>query len=151
MQEANDRSFEIEAKFDSIPSGTYASQGLIVEQDADNFLQYYFFSWDDPSRINLYAAKVVGGTVQPELYNEEITSDITGTPMYLRLTRQGDQWTLWYSDNGTIWIQADTFSHSMTVTSVGVFVGNGSTGDPPQDPPGFTAEVDYFYQNMVAP
>ena len=145
MQEANDRSFEIEIKLDSMPIGSYAAHGLIVEQDSDDFFQFYIYSWE--STLRLYADKVVAGLVT-ELTNTAITGDISGVPMYLRLTRVGDDWYQWYSDDGSTWLGGYTFTHPMTVTSVGLFVGNESSGGA--DPPAFTGSFDYFF-NTAAP
>jgi uncharacterized repeat protein (TIGR01451 family) len=145
MQNASDQNFEIEVKLDSMPIGAYAAHGLLVEQDPDDFLQYYIYSYE--SALLLYAAKVTAGVVTP-LTDTLISGDISGVPMYLRLTRDGDDWYQWYSDDGLTWLGGYSFNHPLTVTSVGLFVGNES--DHPADPPGFTGSFDYFF-NTAAP
>jgi len=62
-----------------------------------------------------------------------------GLPLYLRVKREGDQWTESYSYNGTTWTTAGSFTQAMTVSRVGALAGN--SGSPA---PAFTALVDYF-------
>lgn len=63
--------------------------------------------------------------------------------IYLRLGRMGDQWTARYSYDGSTWTTAGTFSHPLSVWSVGVFAGNF---DPN---PAYTAIVDYFFETSA--
>ena len=60
----------------------------------------------------------------------------------MRIRRVGNQWTQWYSSNGTAWTQAGTFSHALSVGRVGPWIGNA--GSPI---PAFTGLVDYFFNN----
>src|SRR5207249_4385793 len=64
MQAANNTDFEIEAKFETAPSGTDAMQGLLVQADAQNFLRFEFYSSD--TSLNIFAASFAAGapTVQ---------------------------------------------------------------------------------------
>jgi len=148
MQTANNRSFEIEAKFDSTPSGTYTAQGLLVQQDDNDLLEYYVYSFGTTLRI--FAALVVDGVEQqPYLVDTNIpTSRITAAPMYLRINRSGNFWTLSYSGNGTDWWTAVTFNRSMVVNQVGVVVGNQDDPDT-GILPGFLMIVDYFQNNAM--
>jgi hypothetical protein len=67
--------------------------------------------------------------------------------MWMRVRRQGDVWTQFYSFNGTSFTQNTSFTHAMTVTSVGVFAGNAAVSGTP---PAFTCLVDYFF-NTASP
>jgi hypothetical protein len=58
----------------------------------------------------------------------------------MRIGRQGDVWTQWYSFDGQQWIAAGSFTFAMTVNSVGIFAGNA--GYPVSN---FTAVIDYFF------
>lgn len=145
MQAASDRSFEIEVKFDSMLSGTYTSQGLLVENDANDALQFYFYS--DQSGLNVYATKIIAGVSTPE-YNAKLTG--LTSPMYLRINRSGDWWVLSYSADGTIWNTVDSFSYDMPVTAVGIIVGNEhSSPAPPLVPPAITGSIDYFFNTAT--
>ena len=42
MQMASDEDMQLEVKFESVPTERYQFQGIIVEQDADNYLRYEF-------------------------------------------------------------------------------------------------------------
>src|SRR5688500_6021937 len=44
MQPASNEDFQMEAKFESKPTGKYVSQGLIVEASPGNWLRFDFFS-----------------------------------------------------------------------------------------------------------
>jgi hypothetical protein len=44
LQSITNVDFEVEAKFDSIPARFYQSEGIIVEQDAQNYLRFDFAS-----------------------------------------------------------------------------------------------------------
>jgi PKD repeat protein len=138
MQPALDDDFEIEVKFESLPTQRFQLQGLLIEQDPQNFLRVDFYS--DGSVLRLFAARFVNG-VPTTLRSQTITAAPT---LYLRLTRQGDTWTPQYSYDGVSWIGVSGFTHALAVTSVGVFAGNAGGN------PAFTAVVDYFF-NTAAP
>ena len=58
--------------------------------------------------------------------------------MYLRVTRAGDNWTVRYSTDGTIWNMVPSFDKIFNVSAVGVYAAN-SAGTA------HTAVVDYFF------
>jgi len=139
MQPAADDDFEIEVKFESEPTKRFQDQGLLVEQDASNFIRFDVFS--DGSDPYVFAATFVEGLPVIRL-RETIPS---APVIYLRLRRSGDQWTARYSFDGSNWTTATSFSHALSVSSVGVYVGN-ATPNPEFPAPGFTAVVDYFFE-----
>ncbi|MCI2401184.1 Ig-like domain-containing protein [Aliiroseovarius sp. N1Y82] len=132
MQGISDGDFQIETRFLSTPSEKYQLQGLLVEQDADNWLR--FDTYSDGKKLYAFAAITVDG-VSSMAFRVRIPSD---TAPYLRLTRAGDDWTLDYSTDGTTWVTAGSFTHALTASQVGVFGGNTGLTT------GFTAQVDYF-------
>jgi hypothetical protein len=132
-QAANNTDFQAEVKFDSAVASRFQLQGLTVEQDAANLLRFDFYS--DGSSVRIYSASFVNGVASKRI-QKTITA---GVPLYMRVTRLGNQWTLAYSYNGTTWLNGGSYSHSLAVTSVGIFAGNA--GSPP---PAHTALVDYF-------
>ncbi|MGQ4647525.1 Ig-like domain-containing protein [Lyngbya aestuarii] len=138
MQAAQDTDFELEVKFASQPSQRYQIQGLIVEQDANNWLR--FDTYYDGSQLNVFAAATTNGSSQAK-FSVQVVS---GSAPYLRVNRQGDVWTLQYSADGVNWSAAGSFTQALTVSSVGTFAGNAG------DSPAFTAQVDYFF-NTAAP
>lgn len=133
MQPANNTSFEVEAKFDSPLANQVQMHGVLVEQDANNFIRFDFST--SGSSTKLFSGTAINGVYTPR-YNV----NITGTPPYMRVRREGDLWTMMYSFDGTSWATAASFVQNLTVTSVGPFAGNAGS-----NPPQYTALVDYFF------
>ena len=134
MQATNDTDFGIEARFASVPSGTHALQGLVVMDEAGNFLRFDYFSASN--NVNLFSAAVMGGGASV-LVNQPIQPD---GELSLRIVRTGNDWDLQHSTGGSNWQSAASFSLPMTVSHVGVFAGNATP-----DFPAFTGVVDYFF------
>ncbi|MCD4814867.1 MAG: Ig-like domain-containing protein, partial [Methanosarcinales archaeon] len=142
MQAANNTDFEIEVKFESQLTSEFQMQGVIVQQNDSNYLRFDFFK--DATKTYVFAASITNGTPN----QENILEISPGNPLYLRVKRQGDQWTQSYSYDGANWITAANFSHVLSVTSVGPFVGNH--GNPESSSPAFTGLIDYFF-NTTSP
>jgi GH18 family chitinase len=135
MQSANDTDFEVELKFESEVTTRYQIQGLIIEEDTQNYLRLDFHS--DGSATRLFAASFVNGTPTPRANRVIAANGVV--PLYMKLKRQGTLWTHSYSFDGKTWTVADSFSHALKVTKVGTFISN--EGNPP---PAFTGLLDYF-------
>ena len=135
MQPAADTDFEVEAKFESPVSANYQLQGILVEQSPLDLMRVEFLYYENQPRI--FIASVVGG-IADILANIILPSG--DAPMYLRVTRAGDNWTVRYSTDGTIWNTAPSFDKIFNVSAVGVYAAN-SAGTP------HTAVVDYFFNN----
>jgi hypothetical protein len=140
MQPANNVDFEIEVKFESVVSQEYQMQGVLVEQDSDDFLRFDFHSVDSSTRI--FAASFTSGSPPSQKILQVITG---GAPLYMRVRRTGDQWALSYSYDGENWTTSGSFAHALSVTKVGAFVGNAGSS-----PPAHTGSIDYFF-NSAAP
>ncbi|WP_415184803.1 cadherin-like domain-containing protein [Phaeovulum sp.] len=138
MQDTENADFQIETRFLSQPTEKYQMQGLLVEQDAENWLR--FDTYSDGKRLYAFAAITLDG-VSSNAFKVAIPENIAP---YLQLTRAGDQWTFAYSQDGVVWTTAGSFSYAMDVTSTGVFAGNTGAAT------GFTAQVDYF-ENTAQP
>ena len=138
MQTTADTDFQLQTRFLSTPTQKFQLQGLLVEQDADNWLR--FDTYSDGSKLYAFAAITVNGSSSVG-FKMQIPG---GSAPYVQVTRAGDLWTMEYSTDGTTWVTAGSFTHAMTVTSAGVFAGN--TGQAT----GFTAQVDYF-ENTADP
>ena len=143
MEAAANQDFELEVKFESQPTQAYQLQGVIVETSPGNYLRFDFYH--DGATLRVFAASFVsnGATVR---HSQGIAAAPAGGALYMRVGRQGNQWTQSYSYNGTTWFAAASFSHAMTVNQIGVFAGNaGGTSAP-----AYTAVVDYFF-NTASP
>ena len=144
MRSALDIDFEVETKFVSEPASGYQIQGIIIEQDENNWLRYDLYH--NGSGLHLFAATTINGN-SVSRFNLNVNP---GDAHYLRVSRSGDTWTFQYATDGTTWITAGSFSLPISVHAVGPFAANhpvlGYT-------PAFTAVVDYFFNTAepIAP
>jgi len=148
MQPASDTDFELEVKFESGLSQKYQIQGVLVEQDDDDFLRFNFHS--DGSNTRIFATSFISGTpTTPPLINSAIT-DTNVAPLYMRVKRQGDLWTQSYSYDGLTWTPSVSFTHALTVNWVGLFVGNSGVRSDGLDSPAYTGDMDYFFNTEAS-
>jgi len=134
MQTANNANFEVEARFESVMSEQFQLQGIFIEQDNENLIRFEFYH--DGISTHIFASTYVGLTGTTRV--NDVIPD--GAPLCMRVARQGNQWTQSYSYDGETWITAVSFSHVMTVTAVGPYVGNSGSS-----PPAFVGLIDYFF------
>jgi len=141
MQAADNRNFELVAKFDTDLTQNYQSQGILIEGGASALLRFDF-SYNNG--VTLYAGAWSPGKLQTKL-NLPIDA---GAAHYLRVVRAGDKWTVSYSATGADadWTTAGDFKYPMTVTRAGVYAGNLKQGS--NVAPALTAEIDFF-QNVA--
>ena len=140
VQDATNSDFDLEVKFESSLSEQYQLQGLLIEQDASNYIRFDFFS--DGASTRNYAAVFSDGTRTIKT-NTVITAGAIA-PLFLRVHRSSDNWSMEYSLDSTNWVSTASFSHPMTVNNVGITAGNAGS-----NPPAFTAMVDYFFNSLV--
>ncbi|NED95097.1 DUF1349 domain-containing protein [Phytoactinopolyspora alkaliphila] len=131
-QAVADSDFQAEVRFTTVPTQKYQTQGILVEQNATNWLRFDVYSTG--SALRVFAAKTINGS-STQLLQSNISA---GPEVQLRLTREGDSWTLAYSTNGTTWVNTTTVTHPLQANRIGPFASNGSPY------PAFTAEVDWF-------
>ena len=143
MQATDNTDFEVEVKFDTTVNFKFQLQGIIIQQDNNNFLRFDFFN--DGSNTNVFYAKFVNGTAT----ESDATSIGTGSPMYMKITRQGDVFTQAYKLGAGDWTTHKSIAYpGLSVTQSGVFAGN--VGNKPTNAPAFTSAIDYFF-NTAAP
>lgn len=138
MQDAEDTDFSVEAKFVSEPSAQFQTQGILVEEDEANYVRFSVHSEEG-------VLKAFIATLRDDVpdVRRELTIPETGES-YLRLEREGSEWTAVISVNGQDFDPIVTFEFDMGVTAAGVFVGNAEP-----EPVEYTALVDYFFDNDV--
>jgi len=140
MQAADDEDFELEVSFDSVVETAYQMQGLLIEQDADHWLRFDFYSNGTTTRI--FAASTTAG--QTSFIGRLVVTP--GVPLRLRVDRSGDHWVQsWSDDAGQSWTAALDFDHALAVHEVGIFAGSAGAS-----PPAFTLEADYFWRTTQA-
>ena len=135
MQTTANTDFELDAKFDSPLLNSGHVQGILIQQDVDNFLRFDF-NRDATGNIDIFSASVAGPTGTTRIH----TSAPLVAPFYLRVRRQGNLWTHLYSQDGASWTTAGSFTYALNATSVGPFFANGGS-----TPTAFTGLVDYFF------
>lgn len=140
MQQAADTSFEIEARFASVLSGTGRIQGLLVEQDSANAIRFDLIANGRTTRV--HAATIGGGALTVRVD----TAIPGGVPLSLRVRRRDSSWTQQFSRDGRTWATAGSFDHPIAVAKVGSFVGNA--GNPAPD---ITGVIEYIRTPQSGP
>jgi regulation of enolase protein 1 (concanavalin A-like superfamily) len=138
MQPVGTGDFTIEVRFDSIPTLQYQFEGVIIQQDANNYLRFNFGA----AFGNLYAtaSSIVSGAEVSQGISA-ITLPGGTQSLWMRITRAGSHWTETFSTGGD-YSTAASFNAALTPTLVGPFTGNYSGNAATA--PGFSAVIDYF-------
>ena len=142
MQTTPNSDFQVEVRFESPLISQYQFEGILVQQDASNFIRFDVVR--DASSARFFTASFSGGT--PTIRKD--TAIVASGQIFLRVKRQGAAWTGYFSTDGVAWVSAVSFSNTLTVAAVGPFAGNH--GIPVSSTPAFTALVDYFF-NSASP
>ena len=138
VQHIADTDLDLRIKFDSTPSDRYQTQGILIEQDADNWIR--FDVHHNGSQHRALAATTTNGTTSARLSTGIV---LTG-PTWLDISRTGDVWTYAVSADGTEFTTIGTFEQAMAVTTVGPFAANHNPN------PAHTASIDWI-QNADDP
>ncbi len=147
MQDANDVDFEIEAKFESDLTTNHQIEGLLIQQDVNNWIRFDFHARDANVHIYVAAYEDDTQTINPVFDNIiDPILDPNANPIWAKLKREANHWTMWYSANGMDWTYVTDFSYTFTVNSVGILAGNAKGTSSPA----FTCNVDYFF-NTASP
>ena len=140
LQGCNNVDFELQAFFDTAVDTTGRRMGLLVRQDADDFLQAVAES-DALDQPVLSLVRFTGGA-RVVVLGPVTLSGQTLPSVGLRLNRFGPVWSLLYSLNGgASWLPAGQANSVLQATQVGVFAGN--SGSPA---PAFDVSVDYVFE-----
>ncbi len=136
LQAAPAGDFSVQAKFDTPMTTKWQEQGIVVAKSATEFLRFEVYY--DGSLHGL-AAQYAGSATPVTFGNTPITAS---APVYLRVTRTGDDWVFAYSDDGTTFTEIASFTLTYAPVSFGPYAGNkpAATGSAP----GFNAAIDYF-------
>jgi hypothetical protein len=147
LQACNNTDFEIEVKLESgVNAPQFQEQGILIKQDDFNFLRFEFFSTNSNTRIFASILQSPSNTL-PLNSNNKINADVlplNTAPLYMRIKREGDLWTQWYSTDGSTWVEAVNFTHALVVSGIGLYSGNAGNN------PAHTAQFDYF-KNLADP
>ena len=142
MQPCPNTDFEVEVKFQTPLTQRYQIEGIIVQQDLQNFIRFDFVR--DGVNTRLFAGSFVNNSGT----NVRDVPIVPGNPLYLRVKRQGNLWTESYSYNAINWTAIAPFERALTVSALGPYAANH--GEPGSASPAFIAHVDYFF-NTASP
>jgi len=154
MQPADDTDLDYVVKFNSDVSQSVQTQGMLI-QESNNKLMRVDFYYNPGQQNNVPNDEVVvyAGIWTPGALQKKVLLPIAAADAnYLRVTRVGLKWTIFYSATGQAddWQKADDFNYDMRVNRAGVYAGNlrpaGATVAP-----AFTADIDFFYNATGAP
>lgn len=124
-----------ETKIDGINIGSqYQTYGIMLEQNTSNYLRFEY--WSDASGAKVAAWKTISNGGSNAIGVQPVTM---GNANYLRVTKTGTTYKLEYSQNGSSWALAGSFTQAgFTVNRSGLYVINAGTN------PQTIANFDYF-------
>lgn len=131
LQATDDVDFTLNTHFISTPQERYQMQGFLIGGDSGEYLR--IDTYHDGGGLRLFAA-LVGDNNRTIFLNVPLSEPAP----YLTVYRSGDTFTISVSSDGVTFTEVGDFTHSIVVTTSGLFAGNVGRAD------GFTAEVDYF-------
>ena len=138
MQSIFNTDFELDVKFES-PVQAGQIQGIIVEQEAGTYLVLNVYHNGIETRVQsiAYTNNVSGNKL------EKVIAD--AAPIYLRVKREGNTWTHYFSYDGIIWNAARVLTSTLIPNSAGVLAGNFGGANAPEH----TAIVDYMFSTAT--
>ena len=161
MQAADNADLDYVVKFRSDVTQNVQTQGILIEEDATRMLRIDFSANPDQKaevlndEVLVYVGLWTRGTApDPDRLQPKMSKVIGAADAnYLRVTRVGAKWTVFYSATGQAndWQKAGDFGNTpLEIKRAGVFAGNlrptGATVAP-----AFTAEIDFFHNATGAP
>jgi regulation of enolase protein 1 (concanavalin A-like superfamily) len=138
MQKVTNGNFQVQVRFQSDVELANQEEGILVEQDTTHFLRFDILY--DGSNVRLFSADISGSNFTIFVNNP---INVTQAPIWLQLTRTGNNWVEQWSTDGQNFVTGATFSDTLTVTSLGPYGGTANTNGI--GAPAFTAIVDYFF------
>lgn len=148
-----DTDFDLQVKFDSGLTGDGQSQGVVVDQNGLNVIQFDLRRTGGANRLvttiftaTMNAASSSTGSVSlpRSFFSYPISSTVSSS--YLRVRRVGDLWRAYRSTDGNSWIQVgSSFTLPFAVTRVGIYGANLATALDGSDAPAHTAALDYAF------
>lgn len=138
LQNVSNTDFAVKAKFEGYFSGGFQDHGIIIQESNNKFLRFDIYY--NGSATYAFCA-FVNNTDSTILKNTQV---IVTNKMFIRLQRNGNSWTFWYSQDGNNWTTIHTFSQTLNVNQVGPYIGNKNLSGG-QPAPAHTILVDYFF------
>lgn len=145
LQNCANEDFTVEAKFESSLSGvafsSYQAQGIMIQADVNNFIRFDLTTGNRDS-TKAFSAVFAGGLTNPQVKIDRGISRYGVAPLWLRVNRTGNVFTMMTSKDGVIFDTMGTFTHGLAVTKVGLYTINAGTNAQT-----FTMIADYFFNS----
>ncbi len=140
VQTISNVDFDVAVKIDSTLKGStqYYGQGLLVEGDAKDYIRVGVIA---TGTVNLSVNTIIAGVETTPLQIAPFSS--YPVPTYLRLTRAGTTYTVYWSKDGTTWNEVGTFTDSVVVTGLAPYAWNYNA--TPSLATALTATFDWFH------
>lgn len=129
--------FEVEAKFESVLTSRFQTQGIVVEEDDDSYLRFEIHH--DGTGTKAFVASVLDNN--PTIYFSGALP--TTSAQYVRVGRVGNTWKMSYSTDGVTFTELVSMVVGIESAYVGPYIGNTATGS--NTPPAFIGSIDYFF------
>ena len=126
LTRAPEGDFQITTRVEILPTENFQHASLNAYQDDDNYVQINrAYAYGDTVNFDME----VGGTIS----NTQVT--VPETDLFLRITKEGNEYSGHYSPDGVTWILVDTYTASLSPISVGVGAANvlGGAAEIPAD------------------
>ncbi|HEV7523463.1 MAG TPA: hypothetical protein VGP92_00770, partial [Acidimicrobiia bacterium] len=129
--------FTLEAKFLNVPNVNDEMTGFLVEESPTKFARFDLLY--NNNVLKLFAGFVNGATGTPLTV---LNLPAQAGPVWMRLTRAGNTWTMSWSNNGTTFTAASAVTAALTPTSMGLFAANHSPVSVAATP-AYTSKIAY--------
>jgi len=142
LREAPAGDFEISTALHFAPTSNYQAAGLVVFQDQGDVLQLSRAFCDIVNSCTgdgVYFDNFENGSVTGSNFNTPFQGEI----IYLRLRREGNTYTGYYSTDGENWTMLGTHTRDFSPIRVGLVAAQASAQIP--------AIFDYFSMNTIQP
>jgi beta-xylosidase len=139
LRQIPEGNFEIETKMTFEPVANFQVAGLTIFYSSTNYIlfgrAYSSYSIGDGFYMdNVKSGKFIDGN---------FATPVPGTDtIFLRLRREGDSYTSYYSEDGSQWTKIGVHTSTMKPKSVGLAAGQSTSGSQP-------AQFDYFVINKL--
>jgi len=120
LQGINSSDFTVDVKFDSIPTAQYQFEGILVDQDATNYLRFQFGSTG--SSLVVDASKVLART-ETAVLSSTISLPPGTTHLWIRVQKSGSTWTEFWSADGSTFNTVGSFVQTLAIVDIGLLWG----------------------------
>lgn len=123
LRNVSSDNMSIVANVSGAPDADYEGGGLIFYADDDNFVSMMYYYGTGGTKVIL---KKEDNNVQ------EYTSAVIGAtdPIYLKITKVGNNYTGYYSANRTTWVELHEYTIADTMTDAGILAYGSASSDP---------------------